>query len=41
VRLHIAPSIGSVKLAKLTPARVQALSDQKRRTMSPASVKLI
>jgi integrase len=30
-----------VKLAKLTPGRIQALYDKKRSTMSPASVKLI
>jgi integrase len=41
IRLHITPAIGGVKLAKLTPARVQALYDEKRRTMSPRSVKLI
>jgi integrase len=41
IRLHLKPAIGNVKLAKLTPGRVQALYDEKRSTMSPASVKLI
>jgi integrase len=41
VRLHLKPALGSAKLAKLAPARVQSLYDDKRRTLSPASVKLI
>jgi integrase len=41
VRLHISPIIGNVKLAKLAPHHVQSLYDEKRRTMSPASVRLI
>jgi integrase len=41
VRLHLKPTLGNTKLAKLTPGRVQALYDEKRRTLSPASVKLI
>jgi hypothetical protein len=39
--LHIKPSLESVKLAKLTPGRIQALYDKKRHAMSPASVKLM
>jgi integrase len=41
IRLHLKPALGNVKLAKLTPGRIQALYDKKRSTMSPASVKLI
>ena len=41
IRLHLKPALGNVKLAKLTPGRIQALYDKKRTTMSPASVKLI
>jgi integrase len=41
VRLHIKPRLGEVKLAKLTPAHVQGLYDEKRRTLAPATVHLI
>jgi integrase len=41
IRLYLKPALGNVKLAKLTPGRIQALYDKKRSTMSPASVKLI
>jgi integrase len=41
IRLHLKPALGNVKLAKLSPGRIQALYDKKRSTMSPASVKLI
>jgi len=41
VRLHIAPALGKVKLAKLQPHHVQALYDEKRLHLSPATVQLI
>lgn len=41
VQHHIVPTLGKVKLAKLRPHHVQRLYDEKRRTMSPASVRLI
>jgi integrase len=41
IRLHLKPALGNVKLAKLTPGRIQALYDKKRSTLSTASVKLI
>jgi integrase len=41
VEHHILPRLGSTKLSKLRPHNIQVLYDEKARTMSPASVRLI